>query len=53
MQNQRSPVAQTLLSSGDVSVLFALDLFSCYCALGEGQVVIKQLLDTCVSSVWR
>lgn len=53
VRNQPSPVAQKVVSSEDVSVLFPLDIYSCYCAVDEDQVIIKGLLGIFVSSVWR
>lgn len=50
MQNQQSAVAQTLTSSGDVSVLFVLD-HSYYCCVGEIQLISKSLFDIYINSV--
>lgn len=44
MQNQTSLVAQTLVSSGDVQVLFTLDLPFCCCAVDVSQVITKNYL---------
>lgn len=50
MQNQQFSVAQTLTSSGDVSVLFVLDL-SYYCSVGEVQFISKSLFDININSI--
>lgn len=53
MQNQTSPVTQTTVSSGDMQVLFTLDVSFCCCAVHESQVTAKQLFDTCVGTAWK